>query len=128
LAFRHAFLFWSHYANLTLKGNLFENFFGMSVFWHFSNLAYQHFGMSAFWHVWTLSVFVQIIHHILFWIQYAIPAWMRLLKCFNKLIDIMSALPSSVVFKPAQIGLLNIKDPRQYEMWKVCIALNFTLK
>ncbi len=23
-------------------------------------------GMSAFWHVWTLSVFVQIRHHILF--------------------------------------------------------------
>jgi hypothetical protein len=32
----------------------------------------------------------------------------------------MSALPSSVVFKPAQTGLFNIKDPRQYEMLKVC--------
>ncbi len=53
---------------------------------------------------------------------------MHLLKCFNKLIDIMSALPSSVVFKPAQTGLFNLKDSRQYEMLKVCRGSNFTLK
>jgi hypothetical protein len=40
----------------------------------------------------------------------------------------MSALPVSVVFKPAQTGLFNIKDPRQYEMDKVCRDLNLTLK
>ena len=40
----------------------------------------------------------------------------------------MSALPSYVVFKPAQTGLFNKKDPRQYEMFKVCRDLNFTLK
>ena len=40
----------------------------------------------------------------------------------------MSALPVSVVFKPAQTGLSNIKDPRQYKMFKVCRDSNFTLK
>ena len=40
----------------------------------------------------------------------------------------MSALPVSVVFKHAQTGLFNKKDPRQYEMFKVCRDLNFTLK
>jgi hypothetical protein len=40
----------------------------------------------------------------------------------------MSALPSYVVFKPAQTGLFNLKDPRQYEMLKACRDLNFTLK
>ena len=40
----------------------------------------------------------------------------------------MSALPYSVVFKPAQTGLFNLKDPRQYEMLKVCRDSNFTLK
>ncbi len=40
----------------------------------------------------------------------------------------MSALPVSVVFKPAQTGLFNIKDPRQYKMFKVCRDSNFTFK
>ncbi len=40
----------------------------------------------------------------------------------------MSAFPVSVVFKPAQTGLFNIKNPRQYKMLKVCRDSNFTLK
>ena len=40
----------------------------------------------------------------------------------------MSALPVSVVFKPAQTGLFNIKDLRQYEMFKARRDLNLTLK
>jgi hypothetical protein len=40
----------------------------------------------------------------------------------------MSALPVSVVFKPAQTGLFNIKDPSLYKILKVCRDSNVTLK
>ncbi len=50
------------------------------------------------WHVsiLTLSVFVQIWHTITFSDQYANPALMGRLTFLNKLIDIISPLPSSI--------------------------------